>query len=74
MRLPTAWWRCNPQTLYTNLDHVGEGGLAVYRGHIYWSSTGLTGGGGLFEAGLDGSNPQTLLGSSNPEWVAVSSR
>jgi hypothetical protein len=64
----------NPQTLYTNLDHVGEGGLAVYRGHIYWSSTGLTGGGGLFEAGLDGSNPQTLLGSSNPEWVAVSSR
>jgi hypothetical protein len=64
----------NPQTLYTNLDHVGEGGLAVYSGHIYWSSTGLTGGGGLFEAGLDGSNPQTLLGSSDPEWVAVSSR
>ena len=64
----------NPQTLYTNLVHVGEGGLAVYGGHIYWSSAGLTGGGGLFEAGLDGSNPQTLLGSSNPEWVAVSSQ
>jgi hypothetical protein len=67
----------NPQTLYTNPSHVGQGGVAVYGGHIYWSTTWLTGGGVLMEAGLDGSNPQDLTGtgSSDPEvWVAVSSR
>jgi hypothetical protein len=64
----------NPQTLYTNPSHLGQDGLVVYRGHIYWSATGLDNQGALMEAGLDGSNPQYLSGSAQPVWLAVSSQ
>jgi hypothetical protein len=64
----------NPQTLVTDDDHVGQNDVAVYGSHIYWSTTGLSGQGAVREAGLDGSNPQVLIGSAAPVWVAVSSR